>query len=187
MNTSVYQMYSIVKNIGEYVRSGKERSIFSKVGKKQFENGDNRLKYHCKRFYNDIENSYYTEEDLAVAILCQYAIDGECVLGKIHLDSVLATKQIFTKKQLDADHVVMTSVYKEFKFKNPDKFFEAQEDGTNIAFVLTKKGLISLAFCVKYLGKLLTNAKENVIFNSDYKSFVHVVTKIKTILNRRKQ
>jgi len=187
MNFSTHMVYSIVTNIDSFIKTGKERAIFTKCHGQRFRNANKGIITSCKRIYNDLENHYYTYEDLAVAILHTRLLNGKCALGAVNQKFVLGIKKLYTNKQIQMDQEVLKGIFNALDFNNPDKFFEPQEDGTNIIYVLTKKRLISLAFSVKYLSKHLTNEQENVIFNKEFKDFVHIVTKIKSILNRRVQ
>lgn len=185
MTLSTFYVYSIISNLNDYVKKGKNCLIFTNVHVNRYKNANPGVIKHCKRIYNDLENHYYTEVDLAIAVLHKHIMDGMCYIPTLRAKTILNIKKVYSINQLKIDEKVLKDVYKSMEFNDPCKFFEIHEDGTNLVYTLTKKGIISPTFSVKYLRKLLTNKDENVILCNEYKTFVHVVTKIEQILKRR--
>jgi hypothetical protein len=182
-------VFSVIQNVFTFVRGKKDIDIFKKVNEFQFQRCSKYFIENSKKFYNDIENGYYTLHDLAIFLLYKEMI-GEKMSAKnklylINQKSVTEVMKLFTNKRLKEDLKLIKEIHKELNFKKGLKdYFEFMEDGTNIAYVLTKNGKISPIFFIRNFQKTLTESNENVIIykNNEYKQFEKIAIKIKETL-----
>ena len=185
MEKSVWMIFSVIRNVYSFVNKEKNIDLFKKVNHFNFQRGSKFFIENAKRIYNDTENGYYTYHELAVYILYQFMIDRKINLFGIKQKTVKEVMKLFTVKRLNEDLKLLKQIHKELKFKRGIKdYFEIKEDGTNIAYILTKKRKISPIFFIRNFEKALTNQNENVIINvsKEYEQFKKIAKKIKETL-----
>jgi len=178
-------VYSVIRNIFTFVQKEKDVNLFKKVNYFHFQNAPKFFIENAKRIYSEIENGYYTYHELAIFLMYQYMMDGKIYLYGAKQKVVQEAMKLFTVKRLNEDLKLLKQIHKELKFKRGLKdYFEMKEDGTNIAYILTKKGKISPIFFIRNFDKPLTNKNENVIIDvsSEYKQFQRIAKKIKETL-----
>lgn len=181
MENSSWMVYSILKNINSFIKGKKDVDLFKKLHFLAYKRASKFYIENSKRIYNDIENGYYTCYDLVIFILFKYMIDEKFSLYEIRPKEINEIMKLFTIKKLKEDLKLIKEIHKELKFKKGLKeYFEIKEDGTNIAYILTKKRRISPVFFIRNFKKVLTNREEDVIIKSkEYKQFERIAIKIK--------
>lgn len=183
MRNSTLLVFSIIKNVDDFVKKGKDQDLFKLSHIMRFKKSAKFYADNSKRMYSDIENGYYTVQQLAVFLLYRYMIDGKSVkLYGVKPEHVQEVAKMFTTKKLKEDLKLISTIHKEMKFKGIQDYFKMKEDGTNIAYVLTKNGRISPVFFIRNLDKALTNNREDGIINTDYEQFIRIAKKIKKTL-----
>ena len=185
MESSTWMVYSVIRNIFTFVQKEKDVNLFKKVNYFHFQNAPKFFIENAKRIYSEIENGYYTYHELAIFLMYQYMMDGKIYLYGAKQKVVQEAMKLFTVKRLNEDLKLLKQIHKELKFKKGLKdYFEMKEDGTNIAYILTKKRRISPIFFIRNFDNPLTNQNENVIIdiNSEYKQFQKIAKKIKETL-----
>jgi len=182
MNTTL-KVFSIIRNVEDFVKGGNDIDLFKLCHFIRYKKSSKYYITNAKRIYNDIENGYYTTKELVVYMLYKSMMANKRIdLFKIKGEVVRETMKLFTKKTLNKDLEVLKSVAKNMEFKNIQDFFDMKEDGTNIAFVLTKKELISPVFFIKNLNKNLTSESKDDIINVEFEQFKKIAKKIKETL-----
>ena len=185
MEKSTWMVYSIISNVYTFLYKGHEIDFFKKAHIAQFKKAHKFFVVNAKRIYNDIENGYYTYHDLIVHLLFQHMMGERMNLYRIKPKTIRETMKLFTHKQFKEDLKLLQQIHTELKFKKGIKdYFDIKEDGTNIAYILTKKRRISPIFFIRNFEKNLTNRKENVIIgvSKEYEQFQRIAKKIKETL-----
>jgi hypothetical protein len=183
MEKSTWMVYSVIRNVYTFAHKGKEIDLFKKVNYFNFQRAPKFFVENAKRIYSEIENGYYTYHELIIYLLYKYMMGEILNLYGIKQNTVKEAMKLFTFKKLQEDLKVIKQIHKELKFKRGKKeYFEMKEDGTNIAYILTKKERISPIFFIRNFDKLLTNQNENVIINKEYEQFKRIAKKIKETL-----
>ena len=185
MEKSTWMVYSVIRNVYDFVEKGKDVELFKKVNYFNFQRAPKFFIQNSKRIYSELENSYYTYHELTIYLLYRYMMDEKLNLYGINQKSVREAMKLFTIKRLNEDLKLIKQIHKELNFKRGLKdYFEIKEDGTNIAYVLTKKEKISPIFFIRNFDKHLTNQNENVIINvsREYEHFKRIAKKIKETL-----
>lgn len=181
MEKSTWMVYSIIKNVYTFVNKGKDIDLFKKVHYVAFQRASKFFIENAKRIYNDIENGYYNHYDLVIHLLYKSMMGEKIDLYSVKEKTVKETLKLFTIKRLKEDLELIKEIHKELKFKKGIKqYFTILEDGTNIAYVLTKKERISPIFFIRNFEKALTESQEDVIIKSkEYEQFEKIAKKIK--------
>ena len=183
MKNSTLLVFSVIRNIEQFVKKDKDIDIYKMSHVIRFQKAPKFYAENAKRMYNDIENGYYTLKELVIYLLYQYMMgEKKIALYTIKQKHIIDTMKLFTTKKLKEDLNLLKAVHKTLKFKSLQNYFDIKEDGTNIAFILVKSGKISPVFFIRNFEKFLTNDKEDVIINVEYKQYVRIAKKIKETL-----
>jgi len=135
-----------------------------------------------KKIYNDIENGYYTHDDLIIFYIYKLIFSDDVKLPEIRYKNIKEIKKLFTEKQLKIDEKFILEIKNELKINNVIGFFKINIDGENIAYNLIKNKYISPIFYLKYYKRYLTKNKENNIFrNEDFIRFEKLINIINII------
>jgi hypothetical protein len=188
MELSTWMTFSIFKNVEKYIKSKNydQVVIFTRLPEIVFKRVKSYQLIFYKNIYNELENHYYTYEDLAIYLLYMYMMNKKIRLQEVNQKSVLQIKNYISVKQLNADKIIIREVKESLQIKKDADFFSIKEDGTSIVYALTKKGFVSPSIFIKYYDVLLTTKPENDIFKSEeYIVFEKAAIKIKEILKRR--
>jgi len=184
MKNSTLLVFSVLKNTEEFVKKGKDIDIYKMSNIFRFQKSSKFYVENAKRMYNDIENGYYTLKELAIYLMYHYLMGEKKIkLYSIKPKHITDIMKLFTTKRLKEDLNLLKAVHKQLKLKNLSDYFHIKEDGTNIAFGLTKIGKISPVFFIRNFEKFLTNEQKDDIINSkEYEQFVKIAKKIKDTL-----
>jgi hypothetical protein len=183
MESSTCMVYSFIRNVYTFIQKGKETDLFKKVNYFNFQRAPKFFIENSKRIYSEIENGYYTYHELAIYLLYRYMMGESLNLYGIKQKTLKESMKLFTVKRLNEDLKLLKQIHKELNFKKGIKeYFQIKEDGTNIAYILTKKERISPIFFIRNFDKTLTNPNENVIINVEYEQFKRIAKKIKETL-----
>lgn len=181
MNSS-HQIFSIIKNLNNIVKTKKTKKINkSKIFKLINVDGYNRIANTpygkiYKKIYNDIENGYYTYEDLINFYIYKLIISNEVKLTEIKYKNIKEIKKLFTTEQLKIDKIFILNIKNKLKIENVIGFFKINANGENIAYNLIKNKYINPIFYLKYYKRYLTKYKENNIFkNEDFIRFEKLI------------
>ncbi|MFW6219535.1 MAG: hypothetical protein ACOC33_01575 [bacterium] len=174
MKNSSLTIFSIYQNVKKIVVSQKyDTPIFKKVASIWFNKSNEFVKNNCKRIFNDIENNYYTHNDLVVFILTYSIYNSKFIsLNKITYKNIKDTLKLYTKKTLIKDKTFIKKINDELNFKNIADFFIINDDGENLIYNLIIKKYISPIIFLQYRKKCLTiNEKNTILKNEKYLKF----------------
>ena len=151
MDSSVLQAFSILKNSRQLVkRSVEGRKLFNVckcLHPIVLERANEYYVSQAKQIFNDIENSKYGYNDVALFIFHHSAI------GKVPFiteKSILRTKMLYSKERLEQDKIRVLSINKKLMLKKFNRYFDLDSEGKSIIFRLVKRGLISPLFWIEY-------------------------------------
>lgn len=182
MNSS-YLVYSIILNIQKFCLGKNIKDVFTpgsfyrKIYNKRVREY---FKIHYKRIYNEIENGYYNQREMALFCLYKFAIhwDTKPNIYEINQKNISEFITSINEKGLSANTELLKMIYKEFEFKSIRDFIKVKEDGTTILYILVKNGRISVLTYLKFIKKLLTDDKENdILYSVDLKRFNRISNK----------
>lgn len=162
-----------------------EKTIFNILSVYIYKRTHKRTIYHCKRIYNDIENSYYSHKDL---IIC-YLYESLFINKKINMNiltkkRIKQIKNMLTAKQFNKDKKFLLQINDNLNIKDFSEYFIIKNNGTNIIFNLIKEGYITIIFFLFYYKKILTKSQKNINFKcKEYLHFERLINIILKFLN----
>lgn len=169
------RVYSIYTNIINYVFGNKNVKLNKILKSYVFEKKSNQfVKDQCFRIYNEIENSFYSYNDLTIALLF-ISFRDKPNLKNIDRKLIIKCLKHFDKKQLKEDEKFILDLNKELKFNNIKEYFNIIS-GESIICELFLKGLISPLFFIKYFNLLPNNEKK------EYKHIVRITKELKKLI-----
>lgn len=194
MNSS-HLAFSVVKNL-ETFSNIKKFKPFDKSKLLRFVNiaGYNRVRNNqygkvYKKIYNDIENGYYTYDDLMIFYIYKLIFSNVVKIPEISQKNIKEIKKLFTEKQLKADKEFILDIKKELELKNELEisnvkyFFDINVNGENIIYSLIKSKHVSPNFYLQYYKRYLTKNEENNIFkNEDFIRFEKLINILNIII-----
>lgn len=180
MQSSVLRVYSIIFNIVNIVKKKRNIKIDVLVYKGQFEKVREYYKIHCKRIFNEIENSFYSYKDLKLFVLYSYLFVKWPNIKNINKKNIKEVKLLFSKNRLEEDKKYFLEINKRVKLNDLEKYFIIKE-GVSIVYNLIKKKLLSPIFWIKY-SSIVDNFEGESI---EHKYFRRICNLIKSILTER--
>lgn len=143
-------VFSVYYNVQKVLKRKKykEEDLLVPVFPKIFDS-NKYLKKTCIRIFNDIENSFYTYNDLLIALLYEN-IFGKFNLNDINEKQVKEIKSLFTLSQLKKDKKIIHSINKNTIFNTIEDYFKINSDNETYIYFLIKKKFISPIFWLKY-------------------------------------
>ena len=178
-------VFSVICNVEAFLKNGKDIDLFKNSHFKRLERASKYYTDNARKMFNEIENGYYTINELVIYLLSYAMIEPKKInLYKIKFEHIIEAMKLFTNKKKKEDLELITKIYNEIGFKKGIcDFFEFKEDGTNIAYILTKNNKISPIFFIRNYENCLTKQKENdIIKDKEYERFEKIASKIKKIL-----
>jgi hypothetical protein len=154
------------------------------VNKSWFEHTTPFIKKQCYRIYNEIENSYYSFNDVILFLIYKSIWDMAVKLVDVNGTSVDEFKSQFSKKQLMKDREVINDINKKAGYKHISEYFVVRENGESIIYRLCIDKLISIYFFACYSNNSLTGfyMRKKIKERSDeYAKFVET---IKILINK---
>lgn len=189
MENSSYAVFSVLKNFNYFIKTKNTNksinrdNLFKPVWRGCFDNcRDSRLIIQCQRIYNELENHYYTYDDMIIALAYMYLFSENVKLSDLKTSNVVSICKKFTRSQLDIDKKFILNVNKYIKFNKLEDFFKLNDDCKSVIYELIMDKTISPIFYCYFVNKYLTNLFENDIFNTEYKRFNKIISIISTIL-----
>ena len=176
---SSYAVFSVNVNIRYIISKCNEtKNIYSFVSRKMYEKTNPYLVKECKRIYNEIENCYYTYDDMVIYYLHVFLITGKLPqLKEINQKNVKEMLRLYTDTQAEKDMEFIKTVSRKADIKGIYPF-------TLAAVQLVKEKYISPRFLIDFLKRnILTKQNENDIFNSteELKKFLFALKKQQSI------
>ena len=183
----VFSIYKRVLYVFDKYNFDMVDTIFDPVDKNWYKNAQKFIKDQCDRIYNEIENFYYTYNELAALMVYQTIISNGIHLENINNKYMENLRSVFKKERLRQDEQTMISTNKSMRLGIED-YFKVGEDGKSIIYDLIKNDVISIYFFINYYDKiLLTKNLGNIYFqfkgNKKYISFIHKTKFISKMLN----
>ena len=174
MKNSSYLVFSVYQNTKTVIEKQKYKNEIMKTVHRGWYNKTKPYTVnHCKRIFNEIENGYYTYDDMIIHMLTESLFNTKAiVISKITEKSVKKTLKLYTKKRLKIDKEFIKKVNIDVGLTSLKDFFEINEDGENLIYTLTNKEFISPAFYAQYGKKYLTRSIENtILLSKEYERF----------------
>ncbi len=183
MKNSPYKIYCLCRRVS-YTFLDENYEMYTRleepIPKPMFEKTNEFIKKQCYRIFNEIENSYYTYNDLMVYMIYRTLWDTSVKLVNINHDAIDKFKLQFTERQLETDRITIHKINKEAKMKNIKEYFSIRENGESLIYRLCMREIISIYFFMYYADSLLTGFFGRMALkerNKDYKKF-HETMKI---------
>jgi len=192
MNNSSYKIYSLYKRI-PFVFNNEEEDNFvmhtsldQPVAKGMFDHTGKYIKNQCYRIYNEIENSYYSYDDLTNFLIWRSLWDKAVDLPGITYEAIDNFKEKFTDKQLQRDKGVIDAINMQMKFPRVRDYFKIREHGESVIFRLCMKEIVSVYFFAYYADTLVAGYFQHpklVPRQKEYKKFYETVKILKYRMN----
>lgn len=191
MKNSSYKIYCLSKRIkfvfnNEDDNFGLVDRLLEPVPKTMFDKANKFTKEQCYRIFNEIENSYYTFDDVTNFLIYRSIWDKAVRLAEVTSDAIEYFKKKFTPEQLAKDREVMTEINKEMKFPKARDFFKIRVNGESVVYGLCMKEIVSAYFFAYYGNSFLFGFFENPKLkprNHGYKKFYETVKILKERMN----
>ncbi|MFA5484942.1 MAG: hypothetical protein WC260_01710 [Candidatus Pacearchaeota archaeon] len=174
MKNSSLAIFSIYQNVKKVIEKEKyDTTIFKSVSAVWYNKSNEFIKTNCKRIFNDVENNYYTHNDIVIFILTNAIYDNKCVaLNKINYKNIKQNMKRYSKKCFLKDKDFIKRINAELGFKNISEYMIINDDGENIIYSLIIKKHISPILFLQYRKKCLTiNEKNTILKNENYLKF----------------
>jgi hypothetical protein len=179
MNPSIYKTFSVINNSIKSAKKLKKLDLYEYCNEFQFNRSSDYILSKSKTIYNDIENHYYSYDDLIVAIAYNFIFKKSLSWNEINNKNILNIKKLFTQGQLEQDKKFIIKVCEKINHldaNNPlGDLFKINEDGKSIIYELVLQKNISPYFYIYFKNSFLTLNQEYVILNKqiskEYKKF----------------
>lgn len=159
MKNSSYRIFSLYKRIpytfAEYNFNMYPR-LEEPVEKRWFNNTKKFIKDQCFRIYNEIENHWYSFDDVVAYLIYESIWHDEVILPEVNRFTMEKFKTIFTKEQLYKDRRMIDKINAEAKLKDIKEYFYIRENGESLIYRLCMKKIISVHFFAYYANCCLT-------------------------------
>jgi hypothetical protein len=184
---SVLQICSLILNLKTvFEKNRKVKYIHRNIGKVPYERSHEYSQRHYKRIYNDIENGFYSYEDLWNFICVYYLFEDKLKLSDIQDNAVKDASYILSNDRYVKDADIMNNAIATFDTSSAslsyDILFEPNDIGTSYAYELVIEGVISPIFFIKNLVFYEKNRKVSKE-SKEYSKFVKKIYYITYILN----
>ena len=182
---SVVQICSLILNCKTlFERNRRVKNVHRSVGIIPLSKSTEYSKRHYKRIYNDVENGFYSYEDLTAFIGLYYLWEPRIKLHDITDDSVKGASYILSTERYNEDVEIVNNALVAFDtsgvVQNYDILFETNDIGTCYAYELIIEGIISPVFFLKNL-KLLEKLREEDLESDEYRNFIKKIYYIEHI------
>ena len=182
---SVIQICSLILNCKTlFERNRRVKNVHRSVGPIPLQRSTEYSIRHYKRIYNDIENGFYSYEDLAAFIGLYYLWEPKLKLQDIKDSSVKGTSYILSTERYGEDLEIVNKALAAFDtsgvIQNYDILFETNDIGTCYAYELIIEGVISPIFFIKNLAIYEKNKDEDNE-SDEYRNFVRKIYYIEHI------
>lgn len=161
MESSVIRVFSIISNIRNSLKKNKEIVLDKLVFFKILEKSPEFLKKQYKRIYNEIENSFYTYDDLKLFCFHQIIVNKNVKEVDISIKNIENIKKEFTEQNIEFNKRILIAIEEKIKFRILKKYFEIGNDGYSMVYKLIMKKYISLYFWLLYDKFFVESSLEN--------------------------
>jgi hypothetical protein len=187
INNSVVQICSLILNTKSlFERNQRVKDVHRNVGTFPLDRSNDYSKRNYKRIYNDIENCFYTYDDLLAFIVLYYLWEPKLKLNEIKDTSVKDASYIFSNKRYTDDLEIVNNALASFdtsgNIQDYNLLFNTNDIGTSYAYELIIQGVISPIFFINNLAFYEKNRQEDKESNI-YRVFIKKIYYIKDIYN----
>lgn len=183
MNNSSFKIYCLYKRIA-FIFWEENYDMFPRllepVQKGMFESTPKYIKDQCYRIFNEIENAYYTFDDLVGFLMYRSLWDKKVKLDEVNGKSVRAFKERMTLKQLKRDKEVLGEINEQAKLGHISEYFLIRENGESLIYRLCMKEIVSIYFFAYFVNTPLTGFIGNITLkhsSREYQKF-HKTTQL---------
>ena len=159
MKNSSYKIFCLYKRI-PYTFAECNFNMYPRleepVEKRWFDNTKKFIKDQCYRIYNEIENNYYSFDDVVAYLIYESIWHDEVILPEVNRFTMEKFKAIFTETQLHKDRGMIKKINDEAKLKDIKEYFYIRENGESLIYRLCMKKIISAYFFAYYANCCLT-------------------------------
>lgn len=176
-----FDVFSLFYNAKLICRSGKNINLNKPVHFLIYDRTKEYLRIKYKKVWNEIENGFYTFDQLKLYILYEYLFNKSFGIININKEEIKNIQEVFSEKRFKTDKEILKSIKEEYKLKNIKSLFDSTEEGESVAYDLTKKKILSPMIFINCIDKLKDDNK-----NKEYIRFKNVIRIIKQELNNKK-
>lgn len=159
MENSSYKIFSLYKRIS-YTFTEMNFEMYPRllepVEKRWFEHTAPFIKRQCYRIWNEIENSYYSFNDLVSFLIYDSIWNSPVDLMKVNDKTIETFKEEFTELQLEKDRRAIAEINKQARLKDINEYFIIRDNGESLIYKLCMKRIVSVYFFCNYANTLLT-------------------------------
>lgn len=159
MQNSSYKIFCLYKRIPytfEQMNFDMYPRLEEPVERRWFDHTTQFIKKQCFRLFNEIENSWYTYDDLVAFLIYRSLWDSAVKLTEVTDASMQAFKAEFTEAQLKKDREVIAKINKPAGLRDISEYFIIRENGESLIYGLCMKKIVSVYFFANYADTLLT-------------------------------
>lgn len=184
MGSSSLKVFSIYQNTKRFITSKRDVNIFKTQPVVWYNKSPEYIIRHCKRIYNELENSNFNYDDLAIYFLHSYIFNDKIVMGDVRDKSINTVKNLYTIDRLEEDQKFILSINEKLRMELKD-YFEINTSGGNLIYdELIMKDRLSPYFYIEYENIVeLNNKNEEKI---ELKLFKKIIKKIKEVKKEAK-
>ena len=174
-------VYSFLQNLKKYM-DGKdcrllEENAFGYARTVAF------VKDHCRRIYNELENHWYSYDDIALFYLYRMLFNKKTYHADIIRHDISKMKLLFGKKQLKHDKKFLVDVGMQSEIKHFDEYFELDNGEPIIFHLILEKTVSPIIFCWAWKNYVRPRRDEYASNGSDrFREFCYINKKLIHVL-----
>jgi hypothetical protein len=147
MVNSCLAIFSIFKNVKEFLDKDCDISLYKMKSKMWYDRSSKYMKPYYKKIYNDIENSFYSIDDLIIFLLHESLMGKKLNIKNVKRDCVVDLKKKLSINTLSLDKKIILHVLKETKV-NIRFLLEERNGGCLLCDELIKKDKVSVIYFI---------------------------------------
>jgi len=151
LKSSPLRVYSIYTNVKKVLKRKKykDENLYKMVWFKGY-NDAKWIHNDCKRIFNDIENSFYSYNDLLIAMFYESIFIKSFTLRMLTDKRINEIKSLFSLIELKKDKKILLAINKNIIFNSIEDYFRLNTEEVSYIYELIMKKFISPIFWIKY-------------------------------------
>lgn len=176
MSTTLECFYFVRNTVCSIQNREKSINLFEVGSGYTFTSLPMKIKYIFNALYNDLENHYYTYDEVLMFIIYHYMFSDK-IFSYLSLNrkSIKEVTELFNNDVYEKDKSFILDLCNRLNIKNKDKLFNVSEDGRCALYDLIMKKYISPMFFIRNCKSYLTSYQNsNILLEPNFDRFVFV-------------
>lgn len=187
MDNSSYKIFSLFKRIPD-IFADMNFDLYplleNPVPKRMFDNTKPFIKNQCYRIFNEIENSYYSFDDVVNFLIYRSLWDKSVDLPNVNDKNIEEFKLKFSIKQLTEDRRIINELNKKAGFKHISEYFVIRENGESLVYRLCMGDVVSIYFFAFFSNNDLTGVLKRGIIKECTVRYAKFLQTVQILIDR---